>query len=73
MPAPEDAIALYRQDISVEPNNAAAHYLGILLRVQGKTAEGDAEVARGKQLDPKLSQPPAPTATPKPATPTPTR
>ena len=72
--AVQEAIDLYRKDIAVEPNNAAAHYnLGILLRVQGKTAEGDAEIARAIQLDPKLPQPPAPTPTPKPATPTPTR
>jgi tetratricopeptide (TPR) repeat protein len=68
------AIDLYRQTIAIEPNNAAAHYnLGILLRIQGKTAEGDAEIARGIQLDPTLPQPPAPTPTPKPASPTPTR
>ena len=71
----QEAIDLYRKDISVEPNNAAAHYnLGILLRVQGKIADGDAEIARAMQLDPKLPQPPAaPTPTSKPATPTPTR
>jgi tetratricopeptide (TPR) repeat protein len=70
----QEAVDLYRKDISVEPNNAAAHY-SILLRVQGKLADGDAEIARAMQLDPKLPQPPAPapTATPKPATPTPTR
>ena len=69
-----EAIDLYRRDIAVEPNNAAAHYnLGILLRIQGKTAEGDAEIARAMQLDPQLPQPPALTPTPKPATPTPTR
>ena len=72
--AVQEAIDLYRKDISVEPNNAAAHYnLGILLRIQGKTAEGDAEIARALQLDPKLSPLPTPSATPKPATPTPTR
>jgi tetratricopeptide (TPR) repeat protein len=70
----QEAIDLYRKDIAVEPTNAAAHYnLGILLRIQGKTAEGDAEIARAIQLDPKLPQPPSPTPTPKPATPTPTR
>ena len=70
----DDAIAFYRKDIAIEPNNAAAHYnLGILLRIQGKTIEGEAEIARGIQLDPKLPQPPAPTSTAKPATPTPTR
>ena len=71
----DEAISLYRKDIAVEPNNAAAHYnLGILLRIQGKTVEGDAEIARGIQLDPKLPQPPAPTPTQKPTSnPTPTR
>ena len=70
----DEAISLYRKDIAVEPNNAAAHYnLGILLRIQGKTVEGEAEIARGIQLDPKLPQPPAPTPTPKTASPTPTR
>ena len=70
----DEAIVLYRKDIAVEPNNAGAHYnLGILLRIQGKTVEGDAEIARGMQLDPQLPQPPALTPTPKPATPTPTR
>lgn len=72
--AVQEAIDLYRKDIAVEPNNAAAHYnLGVLLRVQGKTAEADAEIAKALQLDPKLPQPPASTPTPKPATPTPTR
>jgi tetratricopeptide (TPR) repeat protein len=70
--ATQEAIDLYRKTISVDANNAAAHYnLGILLRLQGKTAEGDAEIARAIQLDPTLPQPPAPT--PKPASPTPTR
>jgi len=71
----QEAIDFYRKDIAVEPNNAAAHYnLGILLRLQGKTSEGDAEIARAMQLDPKLPQPPSPTPTPKPTTtPTPTR
>ncbi|HLZ47721.1 MAG TPA: tetratricopeptide repeat protein [Candidatus Limnocylindria bacterium] len=72
--AVQEAIDFYRKDIAVEPTNAAAHYnLGILLRIQGKTAEGDAEIARAIQLDPKLPPPPPPTPTPKPASPTPTR
>jgi tetratricopeptide (TPR) repeat protein len=72
--AVQEAIDLYRKDISTEPNNAASHYnLGILLRLQGKTAEGDAEIARAIQLDPTLPQPQPPTPTPKPASPTPTR
>ena len=70
----QEAVDLYTKDIAIEPTNAAAHYnLGILLRIQGKTAQGDAEIARAIQLDPKLPQPPAPTPTPKPASPTPTR
>ncbi len=71
----DDAIAIYRKNISVEPNNAAAHYnLGILLRIQGKSAEGDSEIARGMQLDPKLPQPASPAPTTRPtATATPTR
>jgi superkiller protein 3 len=70
-----EAIDWYRQVIAVEPDNAFAHYnLGNLLRLQGKIAEGDAEIAKGIQLDPKLPPPsPIPTPTPKPATPTPTR
>jgi tetratricopeptide (TPR) repeat protein len=70
----QEAIDFYTKDVAIEPTNAAAHYnLGILLRIQGKTAQGDAEIARAIQLDPKLPQPPAPTPTPKPASPTPTR
>jgi tetratricopeptide (TPR) repeat protein len=65
-----EAIDFYRKDIAVEPNNAAAHYnLGILLRITGKVAEGEAEIAKGIQLDPKLPAP-GPVVTPKP---TPTR
>ena len=67
--AVQDAIALYRRVIVLDPNNAAAHYnLGLLLRISGSVAEGDAEVAKGRQLDPSLSAPgPVPTAAP-PAT-----
>ena len=63
-----EAIELYKKDISFEPNNASAHYnLGILLRLQGKTAQGDAEIARAIQLDPKLPVPgPVSTAKPTP-------
>jgi tetratricopeptide (TPR) repeat protein len=70
----QEAIDLYRKDVSIEPNNAAAHYnLGILLRVQGTTADGDAEIAKAIQLDPKLPQPATPAPTPRTASPTPTR
>ena len=70
--AVQDAIALYRKVITLDGNNAAAHYnLGLLLRISGSIAEGDAEVARGRQLDPSLSAPgPAPTAAP-PSSPSP--
>jgi tetratricopeptide (TPR) repeat protein len=63
----QEAIDLYRRDIAVEPNNAAAHYnLGILLRLSGKVAEGEAEIAKGMQLDPTLPAPPKLTPTPTP-------
>jgi len=72
--AVQDAIDLYRKDVGIEPNNAAAHYnLGILLRIQGKTGEGDAEIAKALQLDPKLPQPATPVPSTRPASPTPTR
>lgn len=65
---PQEPIELYRRVINIEPNNAAAHYnLGLLLRVVGQVAEGDAAIARARQLDPSLSAPP-----PLPATPAPT-
>jgi tetratricopeptide (TPR) repeat protein len=67
--ATAEAIDLYRRVIAIEPANAAAHYnLGILLRLSGKVVEGDAEIAKGMQLDPKLTAPP-----PVRPTPTPTR
>ena len=67
--AVQDAIALYRRVILLDPNNAAAHYnLGLLLRISGSVAEGDAEVAKGRQLDPSLAAPgPVPTAAPPPS------
>lgn len=74
---PQEPIALYRAVIAVEPNNAAAHYnLGLLLRVIGQVAEGEAEIQKARQLDPSLTAPgPAPipaTAAPTPR-PSPTR
>ena len=79
---PQEPIELYRKVILIEPNNAAAHYnLGLLLRITGQVAEGEAEIARARQLDPSLSAPgplptpaatPTPTATPRPS-PSPTR
>ncbi len=67
---PQEPIALYRAVIALEPNNAAAHYnLGLLLRVSGQVAEGEAAIAKARQLDPSLGAPgPAPT----PATAAPT-
>ena len=58
-----DAIALYRRVVVLDPNNAAAHYnLGLLLRISGSIAEGDSEIAKGRQLDPSLAAPgPVPT------------
>lgn len=62
-----EAIDLYRKVLAVDANNAAAHYnLGICLRLTGKVAEGDAEIARGMQLDPKLTAPPSIRPTPTP-------
>ena len=75
---PQEPIALYRQVIGIDPNNAAAHYnLGLLLRITGQVAEGDAAIARARQLDPSLAAPgpvptPAPTPSPTPR-PSPTR
>jgi tetratricopeptide (TPR) repeat protein len=70
--AVQDAIVLYRRVIVLDVNNAAAHYnLGLLLRISGSIAEGDSEVAKGRQLDPSFAAPgPVPTPAP-PASPTP--
>ena len=69
-----DAVALYKQVITVNPNNAAAHFnLGLLYRQLGQTAEAQTEFATAQRLDPKLVAP-SPSASPKPqASPTPTR
>lgn len=65
--ATTEAMDLYRRAIAAEPTNAAAHYnLGLLLRLSGKIAEGDAEIARARQLDPQLPLPPALKPTPTP-------
>lgn len=61
-----EAADLYKRVIAVEPNNAAAHFnLGLVLRATGNRAEADAELARARELDPKLVAP----VTPVPATP----
>ena len=64
----QEAIALYRRVIALDPNNGAAHYnLGLLLRIAGAIADGDAEIARGRQIDPSLPAPgPAPSASASP-------
>ena len=71
--APQDAIALYRQVIAVDPNYAPAHFnLGLLLRAAGDTAGAQQELATAQRLDPKLV-PPTPSATPqRQVSPTPT-
>ena len=63
--ATQEAIDLYGHAVRVEPENAPAHYnRGLLLRSIGRVAEGDAEIARGRQLDPNLGAPATPGASP---------
>jgi tetratricopeptide (TPR) repeat protein len=46
------AISLYRRAVAANAKDANAHYnLGLLLRGQGKTAEGNQEVQTGVNLD----------------------
>ena len=55
---PAEAISLYEQVVKLTPDNAGAHFnLGLLLRVAGQTAEGDAQVAQGIAIDHTLSDP----------------
>ncbi len=62
-----ESIDLYNRVIALEPNNAGAHFnLGLALRSVGKRAEGDAELAKARQLDPQFV-PPAASATPRPS------
>lgn len=65
-----EAVTLYRKVIAIEPNNANAHLnLGFALIDISKRAEGDAELKKAVQLDPKLaSRVPKPTASPGAAT-----
>jgi tetratricopeptide (TPR) repeat protein len=50
-------IELYRHVIALQPDYAFAHLnLGLALRKTGQGGEGDAEVAKGLQLDPTLAQ-----------------
>lgn len=56
-----EAGELYKRVIAVEPNNAAAHFnLGLLLRANGSRTDAEAELARAKELDPKLVAPAVP-------------
>jgi tetratricopeptide (TPR) repeat protein len=74
-PSPAEAEMLYRDVISLQPNDAAAHLnLGFLLRSEGKITEGVMELNTAVQLDPSLASriPPGTLATPKPAKPSPT-
>ena len=68
-PSPTEAEELYRHVISLQPNDAAAHLnLGFLLRSEGKTAEGDAELRTAVSLDSSLASriPPGTLASPAP-------
>jgi len=72
--ATADAVALYKQVIAVNANNAAAHFnLGLLYRQLGQTADAQQELATAQRLDPKLVAP-SPSASPaRQVTPSPTR
>ncbi len=72
-----EAIDLYRRAIGASPGAAEAHFnLALLLRRQGKKAEGAAEMSKALTLNPKLKDPaakgassspsPAPAASPTP-------
>jgi tetratricopeptide (TPR) repeat protein len=60
-----EAIALYRRYVAILPDDAGGHLnLGLLLIAIGDKINGDKEIARAIQLDPKISVPqssPAPT------------
>lgn len=71
---PEEAVTLYGRLIQVNPDDAVAHLnLGFLLLDLGKTEEGNRELDKAVQLDPKLKArlpaSPSPEST---STPTPT-
>ena len=52
----EEAISLYRQAIKSNKRDANSHYnLGLLLRQQGKTAEGNQQIRTAVQLKPDLA------------------
>ncbi len=63
----QEAIDLYRRATAADANEAGAHLnLGLLLRATGQQTEGDAEVKRAVELNPKL-QPNAATSEQTPA------
>jgi tetratricopeptide (TPR) repeat protein len=72
-PNPNEAIALYRKVIEIEPGRASAHLnLGFLLKQTGKGAEGDEELRKAVALDPTLEARIRPRPSPQgPATPAP--
>lgn len=54
--APQEAEALYQQAVAVQPTYAAAYLnLGLLRKSQGKTQQGDADLAKAVSLDPSLA------------------
>ena len=74
--SPQEGENLYRQAIAVQPDDAIAHLnLGFLLRSEGRNTEGNAELLKATQLDPKLASripaglnlnPPPPAPSPSP-------
>jgi tetratricopeptide (TPR) repeat protein len=74
--SPQEAEKLYRQATAVQPDYAIAHLnLGFLLRSEGRNTEGNAELLKATQLDPKLASripaglnlnPPPPAPSPSP-------
>jgi Tetratricopeptide repeat len=56
--ATQEAIGIYQQFVKLNPNDASGHlHLGLLLRATGDTTNGDAEIAKALQLNPKLTVP----------------
>jgi Flp pilus assembly protein TadD len=54
----DGAIAQFRSAIKLVPNSAQAHFqLGTALKRRGETGEGDHELKRAAELDPRLAAP----------------
>ena len=52
---PDEAIAIFRRYLEVNPTDAAGHLnLGLALRTQGDTAGADEQFARVRELDPTM-------------------